>query len=313
MKKESGWTIEKLFEGRPAAFRLFEVVRKYLESLGPVEVSPSKTQVSFGLRTKFAWVWLPQMWIKKQPEDSITVTFDAPAQIKDRRIKQSVQPRPGRWTHHVVIRKPSDLDASVKRWLKEAYGSGQVDRRKRVAPRFAAFIRGINVGHGRTVKMDLLREIFASLGFSSVETILASGNVIFETKPGPGGGLEKRIEDALQPALGYRVDVFIRSFAELKKTLAEMPVPDIGKAAPAERNLVFLKSALDAETGRILAEAGTDADAFRARGNVVYWLRREKKPGTYSTLPLERILGRPFTVRTEKTITLILSHPSAGA
>ena len=63
MSKGSEWTIEKLFAGRPAAFLLFEAVRKYIESLGPVEVVPAKTQVSFGVRTKFAWVWLPRMWI----------------------------------------------------------------------------------------------------------------------------------------------------------------------------------------------------------------------------------------------------------
>ena len=43
---------------------------------------------------------------------------------------------------------------------------------------YVALLRGINVG-GRNVKMDRLREIFESLGFSNVETFIASGNVIF--------------------------------------------------------------------------------------------------------------------------------------
>jgi uncharacterized protein (DUF1697 family) len=42
-----------------------------------------------------------------------------------------------------------------------------------------AFLRAINVG-GHTVKMDTLRQLFESLGFTNVETFLASGNVIFE-------------------------------------------------------------------------------------------------------------------------------------
>jgi uncharacterized protein (DUF1697 family) len=44
-----------------------------------------------------------------------------------------------------------------------------------------AFLRAINVGRGRTVKMQSLRQAFDSLGFSSVVTFIANGNVIFTT------------------------------------------------------------------------------------------------------------------------------------
>jgi len=44
--------------------------------------------------------------------------------------------------------------------------------------RYIAFLRAINVG-GHTVKMEHLRGIFESMGFSNVETFIASGNVIF--------------------------------------------------------------------------------------------------------------------------------------
>ena len=47
--------------------------------------------------------------------------------------------------------------------------------------RYFTFLRAINVG-GHTVKMDVLRQLFESLGFSNVETFIASGNVIFEAK-----------------------------------------------------------------------------------------------------------------------------------
>ncbi len=44
-------------------------------------------------------------------------------------------------------------------------------------PKYIAFLRAINVG-GHTVKMDYLRVLFETLGFSDVETFIASGNVI---------------------------------------------------------------------------------------------------------------------------------------
>ena len=133
MKTPGDWTVEGLFSGWPAAFKLFLAVRKYIESIGPVRVEAAKTQVSFGTRTKFAWVWLPQMWINRQPENSITLTFDAARRIEHERIKQAVEPRPGRWTHHVVMEEEPDLDENVRGWLREAYDlaeSRKVTRRK---------------------------------------------------------------------------------------------------------------------------------------------------------------------------------------
>ena len=105
----------------PVLLRLFHFVRQYIESLGPVKMEIMKTQVSFGAETKFAWVWLPQLWIKKRAENSITLTFDLNRRIDDDRIEEVVEPRPGRFTHHVIIEKESDLDQEVREWLREAY------------------------------------------------------------------------------------------------------------------------------------------------------------------------------------------------
>jgi hypothetical protein len=115
------WTLEKLFVGRPEPLRLFRLVKLYIESLGQIETKVTKTQVSFGAKTKFAWVWLPQLWNKKHPENSIALTFAFDHQLTDPQIVESVEPHPGRWTHHVIIEKDADLDVKVRQWLKEAY------------------------------------------------------------------------------------------------------------------------------------------------------------------------------------------------
>ena len=60
-------------------------------------------------------------------------------------------------------------------------------------PRYVAFLRAINVG-GHTVKMDQLRRLFERLGFSKVETFIASGNVIFESASRSAKALEKNTE-----------------------------------------------------------------------------------------------------------------------
>jgi hypothetical protein len=125
MKTSGDWTIEGLFEGRPVALGLFAVVRRYVESFGPVTIEVAKTQVSFGSKRKFAWVWLPQMWIKKQPENSIVLAISLRRKVVHHRIKEATEPYPGRWTHHIVIEKESGFDEEVKRWLREAYELAQ--------------------------------------------------------------------------------------------------------------------------------------------------------------------------------------------
>ena len=117
----SGGSIDALFEGRDEARALYEEVRAYLMSLDGVKMDVKKTQVSFGTRRKFAWVWLPQLWTKNRPETSITLTFDLDHKITNKRIAEAVEPRAGLWTHHVVIEASGDLTAEVKQWLKEAW------------------------------------------------------------------------------------------------------------------------------------------------------------------------------------------------
>ena len=84
-------------------------------------------------------------------------------------------------------------------------------------PKFIVFLRAVNVG-GHTVKMDILRQHFESLGFSRVETFIASGNVIFESPAKNAKSLETTIEAKLREALGYEVAAFLRTDAELGKS-----------------------------------------------------------------------------------------------
>jgi len=64
MQSPGSWTVEGLFDGRPVSLLLFQEVRRFIESLGPVNIGATKTQVSFGTTRKFAWVWLPQTYTK---------------------------------------------------------------------------------------------------------------------------------------------------------------------------------------------------------------------------------------------------------
>jgi len=81
-------------------------------------------------------------------------------------------------------------------------------------PKYVAFLRAINVG-GHTVKMDHLRRLFEAIGFTNVETFIASSDVIFDSTSKSTKALERKIEDYLHRTLGYEVATFIRTTSEV--------------------------------------------------------------------------------------------------
>ena len=170
-----------------------------------------------------------------------------------------------------------------------------------------AFLRAINAGPGRVVKMSVLRQTFESLGFSGVTTFLGSGNIVFETTAKNVGRLEKTIEGGLRGALGYSVPVFIRTHAELRK-IAALERFDKAATADTDLNIILLTHHLDHNDRTKLMALATETDRFRIHGREVYWWRR-KKPGTslFSTVPLAKVLSEPFTIRSTNTIRRLVA------
>jgi uncharacterized protein (DUF1697 family) len=61
--------------------------------------------------------------------------------------------------------------------------------------KYVAFLRGINVGGHKTIKMDELKEAFEANGFKNVKTFLASGNVLFDAPKAGVTTLAKKIRN----------------------------------------------------------------------------------------------------------------------
>src|SRR5205814_3611258 len=95
---------------------------------------------------------------------------------------------------------------SASAWRRHARRKQERPSRSRTSPmpRYVAFLRAINVG-GHIVKMDDLRRQFEKLGFTDVQTFIASGNVIFTSPSKDGKALERRIEERLEKAIRYEV------------------------------------------------------------------------------------------------------------
>lgn len=170
-------------------------------------------------------------------------------------------------------------------------------------PRYIALLRAINVGD-HVVKMEYLRTLFASLGFSAVETFIASGNVIFESPATEAQTLETEIEHHLQQALGYEVATFIRSASEVAAIANYKPFPAAG--LDAEGNslyIAFLPAPPISDSRRKLLNFRNEVDDFHVHEREIYWLcHRKISESKFSGALLEKTVGMPATVRNSTTV-----------
>lgn len=173
-------------------------------------------------------------------------------------------------------------------------------------PRYVAFLRAINVGGARTVKMEALRKIFEGLGFANVTSFIASGNLIFETPARDTSALEERIEGALLQALGYDATPFIRTGPELSHIAGFKAFASSTISAGDETNVIFTTARPSAEVRAAFKAFHSEAEEFQVHGREIYWLRHRTAEGIpYSTLALSKALSGPFTVRSMNTVRTI--------
>ncbi len=105
---------------------------------------------------------------------------------------------------------------------------------------YAAFLRGINVGGNTLVPMEELKRAFETLQFSSVRTVLASGNVLFEAPATPVATIEKKIEKGLEKRLGKKITVFVRTLDSLQRLAASEPFTEAGVEPETRLYVTFL-------------------------------------------------------------------------
>jgi uncharacterized protein (DUF1697 family) len=168
--------------------------------------------------------------------------------------------------------------------------------------KYVAFLKAINVG-GHVVKMEMLRELFSGLKFANVETFIASGNVIFDTKAAPDQKLERKIEKHLEKSLGYEVGTFVRSIEEIQAISAYQPFSSDAVKAAHVVSVGFLRDTLSPAVLEQVMSFRTDVDDFHVHGREAYWLCRVSQLETkVNAKKFERALGGPTTWRNTNTV-----------
>ncbi len=97
-------------------------MRAAVEALGPVEVRVTRSQVAFRRDRAFAWTWVPDRYLRGH-HAPLVLTLSFPARDASPRWKPMVAPSPMRFTHHLELRSPAEVDDEVRGWLREAWGA----------------------------------------------------------------------------------------------------------------------------------------------------------------------------------------------
>ncbi|MEG3124540.1 DUF1697 domain-containing protein [Sphingomonas sp. GB1N7] len=133
--------------------------------------------------------------------------------------------------------------------------------------RWAALLRGVNLG-GRKLLMADLRALTEGLGFTRVETLLASGNVVFDAMQ-PGPEIETMLEAALA-AHGLKTDVIVRDSADLRAVIAANPHTAAVLDHPSHVLVTFHRDPFPADRLARLAELYDGAERLHASGRELY-------------------------------------------
>ncbi len=113
----------QFFEVMPGALPLYEQLLELVrQTVGPFSIRVQKTQITWSNRYVFACISFAKVRpAKLRPQTYLVVTFGLDHRVESPRIDIATEPYPHRWTHHVLISAPEEIDNELLGWVREAY------------------------------------------------------------------------------------------------------------------------------------------------------------------------------------------------
>ena len=179
-------------------------------------------------------------------------------------------------------------------------------------PRYVAFFGSINVGGNRLTMADL-RAAFEAEDFANVETVVASGNVLFDFPERPTAGLEEKLGLMMAERFQMRSIVAVRDRAEVAAAIHDNPFHGDGEDKFV--HTIFLDIQPDPDRfDALLAEHKGKGSERLALGDRALYLDYVHGMGVSSLTGsfLERRLGCRGTARNMRSLARILAKMDEG-
>ncbi|MEY9485392.1 uncharacterized protein (DUF1697 family) [Streptomyces calvus] len=138
-----------------------------------------------------------------------------------------------------------------------------------MATRYAALLRGINVGGSRKVPMAELRTLLEGLGLEDVRTHLQSGQAVFTARHGDEESLAAETAAAVERHFGFGVDVIVRDHAYLKAIVDDCPFP-AADLEPKQLHVTYFSAPVEPERFAGIDPAAYLPEEFRLGDRALY-------------------------------------------
>ena len=168
---------------------------------------------------------------------------------------------------------------------------------------YIGLLRAVNLGGSTQVSMSAVRDLLTRGGFTEVQTLLQSGNVVFHHDSGSPERLEHQLEKELLQGLGTRIECFVRSAAEWRTIIAENPFAAAAKDDPGHLVVTLFKQAPELGAWTKLQAAIRGREQVRGSGRHAYIVYPDGIGRSRLTAALiEKELGTRGTSRNWNTV-----------
>lgn len=176
--------------------------------------------------------------------------------------------------------------------------------------RYAALLRGINVGGNKMIAMAELRELLGRLGYADVTTYLQSGNAVFTCSDQPARDLSQAIEQGIASEFGKDVKVMVRTGTELAGVPGRSPLPGAPEK-PSRFFVAFLSAAPDPERVSEIEAMSFGTDKIWVRDSEAFlWCPNGAADTLLTNNIVEKRLGVAATSRNWNTVNKLVSLTS---
>jgi uncharacterized protein (DUF1697 family) len=181
--------------------------------------------------------------------------------------------------------------------------------------KYAALLRGINVGGNKKLPMAELRTLVEGLGHSGVRTHLQSGQAVFAADRGDEESLAVELREAIEKRFGFSVDVIVRDHAYLTAVAEACPFP-AAELEARQLHVTYYSAPVDEARFAEIDQAAHLPEEFRLGDRALYLyapdgLGRSKLAEQLSRPRLNK--GLIATTRNWNTVVKLIELTSEGS